>query len=123
MDLTQFEAVNGTWKLVFAGGTNGTSGGSGSGNGYLRSFTAASLTAQSGGWYIATASDITITLPSGNTGRYVRISTTATANNVVIAPASGATIDGDREGLVIDKTSGTTELYWDGTGWIVIEAK
>ena len=123
VDLTQFEAVNGTWKLVFAGGTNGTSGGSGSGNGYLRSFTAASLTAQSGGWYIATASDITITLPSGNTGRYVRISTTATANNVVIAPASGATIDGDSEGLTIDKTSGTTELFWNGTGWIVIEAK
>lgn len=124
VDLSQMESVTGTWKLVFAGGTKVEGGGGGgSGNGYVRTFVTQSGNAQSGYWHVASVSDITLTLPAGGIGYYARFSTTASASNVTIVPASGDTIDGDSEGLIIDKTSGTTELYWDGTGWVVIEAK
>jgi hypothetical protein len=38
-------------------------------------------------------------------------------------PTDGETIDGDSEGFTLDKTSGTVEFFWTGSGWTVIEAK
>ena len=122
VDLSQFGSISGTWKLVFAGGTNGT-GGSGSGNGYTRSVLSQNTTVQSGYWYICTASGLTLTLPAGSTGDYIRFSTNYLAENVVIKPADGETIDGDSEGFTLDKASGTVEMLWTGSEWTVIEAK
>ena len=122
VDLSQFGTISGTWKLVFAGGTNGT-GGSGSGNGYTRSVLSQNTTVQSGYWYICTASGLTLTLPAGSTGDYIRFSTNYLAENVVIKPADGETIDGDSEGFTLDKASGTVEMLWTGSEWTVIEAK
>lgn len=122
VDLSQFGSISGTWKLVFAGGTNGT-GGSGSGNGYTRSVLSQNTTVQSGYWYICTASGLTLTLPAGSTENYIRFSTNYLAENVVIKPADGETIDGDSEGFTLDKASGTVEMLWTGSEWTVIEAK
>ena len=80
-------------------------------------------TVQSGYWYICTASGLTLTLPAGSTGDYIRFSTNYLAENVVIKPADGETIDGDSEGFTLDKASGTVEMLWTGSEWTVIEAK
>ena len=124
VDLSQFGSISGTWKLVFAGGTKITGGGGGgSGNGYTRSVLSQNTTVQSGYWYICTASGLTLTLPAGSTGDYIRFSTNYLAENVVIKPADGETIDGDSEGFTLDKASGTVEMLWTGSEWTVIEAK
>ena len=121
VDFTQFGTISGTWKLVFAGGTAVTGGG-GDGNGYIRTILSQNITAQSGYWYIC-SNAVTVTLPVGNVGDYVRISTNYQTENVVVIPSNGESIDGDTEGFTLDKTSGTVEFFWDGVGWTVIEAK
>jgi hypothetical protein len=124
VDLSQFGTISGTWKLVFAGGTKitGGGGGAGSGDGYTRTIVSSDSTVQSGYWYTC-ISPITLTLPAGNIGDYVRISTNYQTENVVVIPSGGESIDGDTEGFTLDKTSGTVEFLWDGVGWTVIEAK
>ena len=125
VDFTQFGTISGTWKLVFAGGTTITGeggGGSGSGNGYLRTIITADSNAMSGYWYICTG-ELTLTLPVGNTGSYIRVSTDYQTDNVVVIPVNGESIDGDTEGFTLDKTSGTVEFFWTGFNWLVIEAK
>ena len=124
VDFTQFGAISGTWKLVFAGGTKITGGGgsSGSGGGYTRTAISDNTEARSGYWYVC-SNAVTVTLPAGNIGDYVRISTNYQTENVVVIPSSGESIDGDAEGFTLDKTSGTVEFFRDGVGWTVIEAK
>ena len=122
VDFTQFGTISGTWKLVFAGGSTITGGGDGSGNGYVRTIITADSNAMSGYWYICTNA-LTLTLPAGNVGDYVRISTNYQTDHVLVIPASGKTIDGDVEGFTLDKTSGTVEFFWTGVEWTVIEAK
>ena len=122
VDFTQFGAISGTWKLVFAGGSTVPDGGSGSGDGYIRTLISANTEAHCGYWYIC-SNAVTVTLPGGNIGDYVRISTNYQTENVVVIPSNGESIDGDAEGFTLDKTSGTVEFFWDGIGWTVIEAK
>ena len=122
VDLTQFGSITGTWKLVFAGGTKITGNGGDSGNGYTRTIVSSDSTIQSGYWYTC-ISPITLTLPAGNIGDYVRISTDYQTSNVVVMPTNGETIDGDSEGFTLDKTSGTVEFFWTDSEWTVIEAK
>lgn len=74
-------------------------------------------------WLILTVSGSQIILPAGNTNMYIRVSTDYKTQNVTITPAAGQTIDGDAQGLILDKTSGTVQLMWSGTEWTVIEAK
>ena len=121
VDFTQFGTISGTWKLVFAGGPAVTGGG-GEGNGYIRTILSQNITAQSGYWYIC-SNAVTVTLPVGNVGDYVRISTDYQTGNVVVIPSNGESIDGDTEGFTLDKTSGTVEFFWTGVEWTVIEAK
>ncbi len=122
VDFTQFGAISGTWKLVFAGGTTVPGGGSGSGNGYTRTVISGNTEARSGYWYVC-SNAVTITLPAGNIGDYIRISTNNQTENVVVIPSNGESIDGDTEGFTLDKTSGTVEFFWTGSEWTVIEAK
>lgn len=122
VDFTQFGAISGTWKLVFAGGTTVPGGGSGSGDGYIRTLRTGNIEAQSGYWYVC-SNAMTVTLPAGNIGDYVRISTNYQTDNVLVSPANGETIDGDSEGFTLDKASGTVEFFWTGSEWTVIEAK
>ena len=124
VDFTQFGTISGTWKLVFAGGTAVTGGGSeGYGYGYIRTILTQNVTAQNGYWYIC-RNAVTITLPAGNEENYyVRISTDYQTENVVVIPSNGERIDGDTEGFTLDKTSGTVEFLRTGSDWTVIEAK
>ena len=117
IDFTQFGTISGTWKLVFAGGTTG------SGNGYNRILLTRNDHAQSGFWYICNGPGITITLPAGNLGDYVRVSTDHQTENVLVVPPEGGIIDGDGDGFMLDKKSGTVEFFGVGHNWMVIEAK
>ena len=123
VDLTQFGSITGTWKLVFAGGTKITGNGGDSGNGYTRTTVSGNTALESGHWYVCTVSGIVLTLPAGNIGDYIRISTDYQTSNVVVMPTNGETIDGDSEGFTLDKTSGTVEFFWTDSEWTVIEAK
>lgn len=109
--------ANGHW---YVGGTD--TGVPASGAGYSRRTVSAAATAVSGEWLLVSA-DCTITLPAGTSGAYVRVSSVGEADAVVIAPASGETVDADSEGITIDKAHGTVELVGTGSGWIVAEVK
>ena len=73
-------------------------------------------------WAIVDA-NCTLTLPNSIVGSYIKISTIEDANNVVVLTVSDETIDGDANGLTVDLTYATVQLFGVQNGWKVIQIK
>lgn len=73
-------------------------------------------------WVICTKSDITVTLPKGNQGMYMKISTDSKSSNIKIKPFQQDSIEADSQGLLLDDVNSSVSLVWINNTWNIIEA-
>ena len=93
------------------------------GSDYIRTVISSDSALQNRHWYICTQSNLNLQLPNGKTGNYIRISTTGVTTGITIIPTNNENIDGDIEGLIINKIASTVEFFWTGSNWTIIDVQ